>query len=349
MARNKWLVTFGLLGVMMAGAAVGAEHEEFLDNRFYLVPFGTFVLPDGDRNTSEGWGGGLAIGKIINRYLNLELKGVYDNLQSDGVGGSGDVDEYGGGVDALVFPWRGQLSPYAVVSAMGLNTDSDDRGADFHFTGEAGGGLQYELDEHGTSLRTDVRYRYNADSDTAPANQLHDMVVNLGIYVPLGPKPQPVAEVAQAPVDDCAARDSDNDGVNDCIDKCPGTLAGAKVDDTGCLIRIELRGVNFEYDSAELTATAKSILDGVADQLVVFPEKKDIEVQGHASSEGSSEYNLALSERRSQSVVDYLKERGVTNNLFAKGYGEDYPIEPDQTTEEGRAKNRRVELIWMGE
>ena len=346
MARNKWLVTFGLLAVVMAGA-VRAEGEEFLDNRFYLVPFGTFVLPDGDRNTSEGWGGGLAIGKIINRYLNLELKGVYDNLQSDGVGGSGDVDEYGGGFDALVFPWRGQLSPYAVVSAMGLNTDSDDRGADLHFTGEAGGGLQYELDDHGTSLRTDVRYRYNADSDTAPANQLHEMVVNLGIYVPLGPKPQPVVAEA-APVDDCSARDSDGDGVNDCIDKCPGTLAGAKVDDTGCLIRIELHGVNFEYDSAELTATAKSILDGVADQLVVFPEKKDIEVQGHASSEGSSQYNMALSERRSQSVVDYLKERGVTNTLYAKGYGEDYPI-ADNSTEEGRQKNRRVELIWMGE
>ena len=44
-----------------------------------------------------------------------------------------------------------------------------------------------------------------------------------------------------------------------------------------------------------------------------------------------------------------LFRSGVTNNLFAKGYGEDYPIEPDQSTEEGRAKNRRVELIWMGE
>lgn len=345
MARNKWLVTFGLLGVVMAGA-VRAEGE-FLDNRFYLVPFGTFVLPDGDRNTSEGWGGGLAVGKIINRYLNLELKGLYDNLQGDGVGGSGDVDEYGGGLDALVFPWRAQLSPYGVVSVMGLNTDSDRRGAELHFTAEAGGGLQYELDEHGTSLRTDVRYRYNADSETAPANQLHEMVVNLGIYVPLGPKPQPVVAEA-APVDDCSTRDSDGDGVNDCLDKCPGTLTGAKVDDTGCLIRIELHGVNFEYDSAELTATAKSILDGVADQLVVFPEKKDIEVQGHASSEGSSEYNLALSDRRSQSVVDYLKERGVTNNLFAKGYGEDYPV-ADNETEEGRQKNRRVELIYMGE
>ena len=347
MARNKWLVTFGLLGVMMAGVAVGAEGEEFLDNRFYLVPFGTFIVPDGDRNTSEGWGGGLAVGKIINRYLNVELKGVYDNQQSDGVGGSGDVDEYGGGLDALVFPWRSQLSPYAVVSAMGLNVNSDRRGSDLHVAGEAGGGLQYELDEHGTSIRTDVRARYSADSETAPANQLWDMVVKLGIYVPLGPKPQPVVAEA-APVDDCSTRDSDGDGVNDCLDKCPGTITGAKVDDTGCAIRIELHGVNFEYDSAELTATAKSILDGVADQLVVYPEKKDIEVQGHASSEGSSKYNMALSERRSQSVVNYLKERGVTNNLYAKGYGEDYPI-ADNSTEEGRRKNRRVELIWMGE
>ncbi|MGQ0591482.1 MAG: OmpA family protein [Gammaproteobacteria bacterium] len=345
MAHNQWLVSFGLLGVVMAGA-VRAEGE-FLDNRFYLVPFGTFVVPDGARDVSEGWGGGLAVGKIINRYLNLELKGLYNNFQSDGPGGSGDVDEYGGGLDALVFPWRSQLSPYGVVSLMGLNTESDRRGSELHFTGEAGAGLQYELDDHGTSLRTDVRYRYNADSETAPANQLHEMVVNLGIYVPLGPKPQPVAE-APAPVDDCSTRDSDGDGVDDCLDKCPGTLKGAKVDDTGCLIRIELHGVNFEYDSAELTATAKSILDGVADQLVVYPEKKDIEVQGHASSEGSSEYNLALSDRRSQSVVDYLKERGVTNNLYAKGYGEEYPI-ADNSTEEGREKNRRVELVWMGE
>ena len=120
---------------------------------------------------------------------------MYDNLQGDGVPGGGNVDQYGGGLDALVFPWRGQLSPYGVVSAMGLNTDSEDRGAELHFTAEAGGGLQYGLDEHGTSLRTDVRARYNADSETAPgANQLWDMVVNLGIYVPLGPKPQPVAE-----------------------------------------------------------------------------------------------------------------------------------------------------------
>ena len=124
-------------------------------------------------------------------------------------------------------------------------------------------------------------------------------------------------------MDDCSTRDSDGDGVNDCLDKCPGTLTGAKVDDTGCLIKIELRGVNFEYDSAELTPKAKSILDGVADQLVAFPdEKKDIEVQGHASSEGSSKYNMALSEPHT--VGGRLpQERGVTNNLYAKGYGED--------------------------
>jgi OOP family OmpA-OmpF porin len=263
------------------------------------------------------------------------------------VGGSGDVDEYGGGLDALVFPWRGQLSPYGVISLMGVNADSDRRGSDLHFTGEAGGGLQFELDEHGTSLRTDVRYRYSADSETAPGGQLNEMVVNLGIYVPLGPKPQPVA-AAPEPVDDCSTRDSDADGVNDCLDKCPGTLKGAKVDDTGCLIRIELHGVNFEYDSAVLTSAAQSILDGVADQLIVYPEKKDIEVQGHASSEGTDQYNMDLSKRRAQSVVDYLKARGLSNNLYPKGYGEDYPV-ADNATEEGRQKNRRVELIFMGE
>jgi len=58
MARNKWLVTFGLLAVVMAGA-VRAEGEEFLDNRFYLVPFGTFVLPDAIATPPRAGAGGL--------------------------------------------------------------------------------------------------------------------------------------------------------------------------------------------------------------------------------------------------------------------------------------------------
>ncbi len=91
-----------------------------------------------------------------------------------------------------------------------------------------------------------------------------------------------------------------------------------------------------------------TVLDGVAASLISAGESKPIEVQGHTSSEGSNAYNLRLSQRRSQSVVDYLKSRGVTNSLSARGYGESMPI-ADNTTEEGRIQNRRVELVWINE
>ena len=174
----------------------------------------------------------------------------------------------------------------------------------------------------------------------------NDLLVNVGFVVPFGDKPTRAAPVAA--VADCSTRDSDKDGVNDCDDKCPGTAKGTKVDEYGCPIRIELKGVNFKYDSAELTETAKSILNKTAGDLGVYPLKKTIEVRGFASSEGTDAYNLRLSQRRSQSVADYLKAKGVANKLVAKGYGEAYPI-ADNATEAGREKNRRVELVWIGE
>lgn len=69
-----------------------------------------------------------------------------------------------------------------------------------------------------------------------------------------------------------------------------------------------------------------------------------IEVQAHTDYKGSGKLNLQLSEQRALSVKAYLVSKGVNENqLTAKGYGESQPI-ADNKTEEGRAKNRRVEL-----
>ena len=57
---------------------------------------------------------------------------------------------------------------------------------------------------------------------------------------------------------------------------------------------------------------------------------------------------MKLSQRRAHSVLEYLKMKGVTNKLIAKGYGETQPI-ADNATEAGRSENRRVELIWIEE
>ncbi|NOQ89039.1 MAG: OmpA family protein [Gammaproteobacteria bacterium] len=71
---------------------------------------------------------------------------------------------------------------------------------------------------------------------------------------------------------------------------------------------------------------------------------QDNSVQAHTDYKGSGEANLKLSEQRAQSVKNYLVSQGVfEKRLIAKGYGESQPI-ADNETEEGRAKNRRVEL-----
>jgi outer membrane protein OmpA-like peptidoglycan-associated protein len=157
-------------------------------------------------------------------------------------------------------------------------------------------------------------------------------------------QPAPVA----VPPADCSTLDADKDGVNDCKDKCPNSMAGSKVDEFGCPISIELKGVQFELDSAVLTADSKRILDKVAKDLLSYSDaKKGIEVQGHTSSEASFAHNLKLSQRRAQSVLDYLQQHGVKDSLIAKGYGENFPI-ADNKMEAGRVRNRRVELHWLG-
>lgn len=62
-----------------------------------------------------------------------------------------------------------------------------------------------------------------------------------------------------------------------------------------CAVRLILKGQHFKYDSAELSLKAKELRDGVAKDLKAFPQKNEIEVQGHASSERSDSYNLKLS------------------------------------------------------
>ena len=345
---KRHLLSFALLVSMGFAAAVQAE--EFLDNRWYVAPFGSYVNPGGDRiSNNEGYGAGLGIGKIINEHFNVEIRGFYNGFDDERprLGKKGQWDLAGGTADLQYYFWRDKFSPYTVAAIGGMNSYVNGRSG-AGFIGEVGTGFTYELCDH-LLFRSDVRYRYNNNFDanltpTRDTNEYHDMVVNVGFVIPLGPKPQAAAPVAEA-APDCSTLDSDSDGVNDCTDTCPGTMAGAKVDGSGCPLSLELKGVNFEYNSARLTPGAMSILDGVAENLIAYPQKNDIEVRGHTSSEGSNKYNMRLSQRRSQSVVDYLSMKGVTNRLTAHGYGEDMPI-ADNSTEEGRQQNRRVELVW---
>jgi OmpA-OmpF porin, OOP family len=148
------------------------------------------------------------------------------------------------------------------------------------------------------------------------------------------------------PVDSSGCiNDNDGDGVPDYLDQCPETPLGNVVDTDGCsLALVKLQGVHFKFDSATLTYEAKSILDRSLAAIKSNPSQ-NISVEGHTDSAGSDSYNLDLSQRRAQSVVDYLTSKGVSGSrLNAKGFGESNPISSNDTSV-SRAQNRRVEIF----
>jgi OOP family OmpA-OmpF porin len=112
--------------------------------------------------------------------------------------------------------------------------------------------------------------------------------------------------------------------------------------------KIVLRGVNFDFDKATIRPDAKVILDEAAAILKRNPDTK-VNVDGYTDNIGTKEYNQGLSERRAASVADYLGQAGVNrSNLIPRGFGLTNPV-ADNKTKEGRAKNRRVELLVLGQ
>ena len=101
--------------------------------------------------------------------------------------------------------------------------------------------------------------------------------------------------------------------------------------------------VTFGVDSSAISPTFQTTLSNVADTLSRY-EKSYVDVLGHTDSTGSDAYNQSLSERRAESVATFLANSGVQRaRLATRGYGESQPI-ASNSTEEGRAANRRVEI-----
>lgn len=102
-------------------------------------------------------------------------------------------------------------------------------------------------------------------------------------------------------------------------------------------------GITFATNESAIQPKFQPVLNDVASVLAEYP-KTYIDVMGHTDADGSEVYNQALSERRSQSVAQYLSSRGVQSaRLAAKGYGEMQPIASNETVD-GKSANRRVEI-----
>lgn len=144
--------------------------------------------------------------------------------------------------------------------------------------------------------------------------------------------------------------DSDGDGIPDIDDKCPA-VAGIP-ENKGCpavkeeTIKVftqALTGILFETGKDIIRKTSYPILDNVVDIMRNNPEY-NLEINGHTDNVGDDAKNLDLSERRANSVKNYLVSKGINEaRLMPRGYGETRPV-ADNNTAAGRTKNRRVEF-----
>ena len=148
----------------------------------------------------------------------------------------------------------------------------------------------------------------------------------------------------------CPYSDLDGDGVFDKDDRCPQTPG--VVENAGCpeikkeeqeVLKTAFDNLEFETGKAVIRNISYESLDNLAD-LLVKNESWKLQISGHTDNVGSEASNLKISENRSKAVASYLESKGVPmDRMIVKWFGESQPID-DNSTAEGRARNRRVEM-----
>ena len=112
-------------------------------------------------------------------------------------------------------------------------------------------------------------------------------------------------------------------------------------------VTVNIPNVIFQFDSADLTFAGRDRVKQIATVVSRQAAGRRISVEGHASRERADQeaYNQRLSERRARSVAEALEDDGVgRNRIISKGFGTRFPVAPNET-DQGRRKNRRVEVI----
>jgi len=363
-ALKRFLLVTGLaaltLGSAQAADDVGNDYFDFMLSG---------ELADRERLVDDGLNGATArVGRAFNERWNLELALSGLKMDGDKSKGGTDINQFAIGGNALaVFNRGGQFQPFILTGIGAAQSRYQSASNDTNYYYDLGLGAIVPLFDGKTRLRGEILRR--ADNDIFDSK---DWILNIGIGTPFGKKatpPRKAAVVAAAPADSdgdgvidgrdqCpntlagatvdakgCQLDSDRDGVVDRLDQCPNTPAGTAVDAVGCPLAtvINLEGVNFQTNSAELAGGAGALLNKQAATLVANPDVT-IEVAGHTDSSGDANYNQGLSQRRAETVRAYLIGKGVdANRITAKGYGESAPI-ADNAFKAGKAANRRVEL-----
>jgi len=250
------------------------------------------------------------------------------------------------------FNTEGKLQPYGLIGGGIVRSKGQDITLDTTVANFAVGAF-YQLTDT-LALRAELRgVQYLEDSQSNNVDGIASVGVAFGFG---GKKDAPVVAPAAVPepVAPPVPADDDNDGVNNDLDKCPGTPVTVVVDENGCpkmlteTVAKEIR-VLFDTNKSVVKPAFNAEIEAVAKLMKEYPTSK-VEIQGHTDSRGSAELNEKLSQDRADAVAAVLTGNyGIeADRVSAKGYAASQPV-ADNTTVEGQTANRRVVAVAQGE
>jgi len=320
----------------LISAPLAAEN---IDKTWELGVFGDYIKSSTDKETRADWNqmeAGKSIGidlqKVINDYWNVRLeiaKTRYDV-------GNGTDKDYGtrAGIDAIYKLEDSDLYMFAGVKRFN-NVRS-------YNAVNIGAGYDYQVSDRLSLYSEAAIYR---DLDYG----FTDQGVKLGLKYAFGDVKQapvvakPKAVAAVKPV----MKDSDNDGVNDAIDRCANTPSTVKVDSTGCTLYSEHEAeiklnIAFANNSSIVKPALVDDIQRLADFMKEYT-KTSVEIEGHSSITGTADYNLMLSKKRADAVRSILinKFNIDESRLTSKGYGQSQLLSQENTVAAHKL-NRRV-------
>jgi OOP family OmpA-OmpF porin len=341
--NNMKKIALAMAALCSAGTALAQDQApEVINPSWYIAPTVVRFKPDHDFLVANpDWGGGLKFGKPVNQYFDIQVGATHARSTRNGPEGEFRYAQSLVGVDALLFLSRKTVRPF-LLAGIGAERDLEKnriRGNvnDWSPYATLGAGVQVAFTDQ-LALQADVRAVRSHLSDenrfgfyralTKYASVSLNYSFNPPPHAAPAPAPAPVAEAPMpAPV------------------PVPAPAPAPRFEKVS-LSSTEL----FGFDSATLNLPQPK-LDEIAAALQADTSITDVDITGYTDRLGSPKYNQKLSERRANSVREYLVSKGIDNSrLKAYGKGEANPVVTDCNQKKRAeliaclAPNRRVEV-----
>ncbi len=366
-----------LLSVVLIASAVTFTFAQTSKWSATVKGGGTYfrVTPAGDDFVNDAsWGAGLQVERTFNPLFGMGLDVSYLNFNRSTVTGKTIDPTLFASVNLtnLLFPNRQStfFSLYAKAGAgVGFYNNEIGNTKDNDFSPMFAGSIHPEFNlGKRVALGLEVSARYYVrenmggmvskdrfdDGMTAMATLRFNLGGNAHVrnmtMNEFYPAPAPVIKQVENSYDDSQVvnrldnLDRQSQSIQDRLAKLENDVRDLQNKHKGSSVNVSFDNIEFDFDSANLTDPSLVVLNQIVSILKNNPTWATLKVNGYTDNIGSESYNQSLSESRVQSVKDYLVSQGIDATVVAtEGFGESNPI-ADNSTREGRQKNRRVEF-----